>query len=113
MGHVPLLTQIQFAAIDRGDVASFVDNLFLVYVILIIAWIVMSWVISFRGSLPYNRPLRAVTGFIEDVVTPYLNVFRRILPPVGAGGMAIDLSPMIALILLLVAQAIIVGLING
>lgn len=104
---------LSFAAIDRGDVASFVDNLFLVYIILIFAWIVMSWVISFRGSIPYNRPLRAVTGFVEQSVTPYLNIFRRILPPIGAGGMALDLSPMIALILLFLVQGIVVGLIAG
>ena len=102
-----------FAAIDRGDVASFVDNLFLVYIILIIASIVISWVVTFRGSLPYYGPLRAVTGFIDEVVNPYLNVFRRLLPPIGAGGMALDLSPMIGLILLLLAQGIIVGLIAG
>ena len=100
-------------AIDRGDVASFVDNLFLVYIILIIAWIVIGWVVAFRGSIPYNRPLRAVTGFIEETVTPYLNVFRRLLPPIGGGGMAIDLSPMIGLILLFVVQGITVGLIRG
>jgi YggT family protein len=99
------------AAIDRNDVASFVDNLFLVFIILIIASIVISWVVTFRGSLPYNRPLRAVTGFIDEVVNPYLNVFRRLLPPIGAGGMALDLSPMIGLILLLLAQGIIVELI--
>lgn len=99
------------AAIDRNDVASFVDNLFLVFIILIIASIVVSWVVTFRGSLPYNRPLRAVTGFIDEVVNPYLNIFRRLLPPIGAGGMALDLSPMIGLILLLLAQGIIVELI--
>lgn len=99
------------AAIDRNDVASFVDNLFLVFIILIIASIVISWVVTFRGSLPYNRPLRAVTDFIDEVVNPYLNVFRRLLPPIGAGGMALDLSPMIGLILLLLAQGIIVELI--
>ena len=101
------------AAIDRGDVASFVDNLFLVYIIMILAWIVIGWVVAFRGSLPYNRPLRAVTGFIEETVTPYLNLFRRLLPPIGAGGIAIDLSPMIGLILLFLVQGITVGLIQG
>ncbi len=101
------------AAIDRGDVAAFVDNLFLVYIILIISSIAISWVISFRGSLPYNRPVRAVAGFIEETTSPYLNAFRRFLPPIGAGGMALDLSPMIGLILLFVMQAIVVGLIRG
>jgi YggT family protein len=100
------------AAIDRNDIAQYVDSLFTVYIILIFARIVLSWVITFRGSLPYNPVLRAVTGFIEQVVDPYLNLFRRILPPIGGGRMAFDLSPIIAVILLLIVQAIVVGLIN-
>lgn len=101
------------AAIDRGDIAQYVDSLFLVFVILIFARIAISWVVSFRGSLPYNTPLRAVTGFVEETVDPYLNLFRRVLPPVGGSRLALDLSPMIALIVLLLAQAIVVGLIRG
>ena len=49
------------AAIDRNDIAQYVDSLFTVYIILIFARIVLSWVITFRGSLPYNPMLRAVT----------------------------------------------------
>jgi YggT family protein len=101
------------AAIDRGDVAQFVDALFLVFIILVIASVAISWYVSFRGSLPYNSALRAVTGFVEETTSPYLNLFRRFLPPVGAGGMAIDLSPMIGLILLFLARSIVVGLIEG
>ena len=99
-------------AITRNDVAQYVDSLFLVYVILIFARIVISWVVTFRGSLPYNPVLRAVTNFIEQVVDPYLNLFRRLLPPVGGGRMSLDLSPIIAVIVLLVVQGIVVGLIN-
>lgn len=101
------------AAIDRNDVALFVDSLFLVYIIMIFASIAISWVVTFRGSLPYNRPLRAVTGFIDECVNPYLNMFRRVLPTVGIGGMGLDLSPMIALIVLFIVRAIVVGLIGG
>jgi YggT family protein len=101
------------AAIDRNDVAEFVDNLFLVYIILVIASVAISWVVNFRGSLPYNRPVRALAGFIEETTGPYLNAFRRFMPSVGAGGMAIDLSPMVGLILLFIAQAVVVGLIRG
>jgi uncharacterized protein YggT (Ycf19 family) len=101
------------AAIDRDDIALYVDNFFLVCIIMIFASIAISWVVTFRGSLPYNRPLRAVTGFLDETVTPYLNLFRRMLPSFGGGGMAIDLSPMIALIALFVVRAIVVGLIRG
>jgi YggT family protein len=100
------------AAIDRNDVAQFVDKLFFVYLILIFARIVISWVITFRGSLPYSRPLRAVTDFIESAVDPYLNFFRRFLPPLGGGRMMLDLSPIVGVLVLVLVQSIVVGLIN-
>jgi len=99
-------------ALTRNDIAQYVDSLFLVYIILIFARIVLSWVIAFRGSLPYNRALRAVTDFIESVVDPYLNLFRRFLPPVGGSRMALDLSPIVGVIVLVILQGIVVGLIN-
>jgi YggT family protein len=101
------------AAIDRDDVALYVDNVFLVFIIMIFTSIAISWVVMFRGSLPYNRPLRAVTGFLDETVTPYLNVFRRFLPSVGVGGMGLDLSPIVALIFLFIVRAVVVGLIGG
>jgi uncharacterized protein YggT (Ycf19 family) len=100
-------------SIDRADVANYVDSLFLVFIILVISSVAISWVVNIRGSLPYNAPLRAVTGFIDETTSPYLNAFRRVLPTVGAGGMGLDLSPMVGLIMLFVVRAIIVGLISG
>ena len=101
------------AGIDRNDVAVYVEAVFYVMIILIIARIAMSWYINFRGAIPYITPLRAVTGFIEETVDPYLNFFRRRLPAIGGGGLALDLSPMVGLIVLFLAQAIIAGLIRG
>ena len=100
-------------AIDRNDVAQYVDSLFLVYIIMIVTRIVLSWVINFRGSIPYNPALRATTGFIEESVDPYLRVWRRVLPTIGGSRMAIDLSPIVGIIVLSLLQGIVVGLING
>lgn len=100
-------------ALGRNDVANFVDALFLVYIVLIFASIAISWVVAFRGSLPYNPVVRGVARFVDETTSPYLNLFRRFVPPIGAGGMGIDLSPMIALILLFVVRSIVVGLIAG
>ncbi|HET9676209.1 MAG TPA: YggT family protein [Solirubrobacterales bacterium] len=97
-------------ALNRGDVADYVAALFLVYVILIFARIV----ISFVPRMPYRPWLRAVLDFVTETTDPYLNFFRRFLPPIGrGGGFALDLSPMIGLIVLFVAEAIVVGLIRG
>jgi YggT family protein len=99
-------------AVDRVDIANYVDALFTVFLILIIARIVLSWIQMFR-PLPYNMPLRATVGFVEESVDPYLNVFRRLIPPIGGGGMGIDLSPMIGIILLLILQNVVVNAIAG
>ncbi|HEX5526179.1 MAG TPA: YggT family protein [Solirubrobacterales bacterium] len=96
-------------ALNRGDVADYVSALFIVYVILIFARIV----ISFVPRMPYRPWLRTVLDFISETTDPYLNFFRRFLPPVGGGGFALDLSPMIGLIVLFVLDAVIVGLIRG
>jgi YggT family protein len=96
-------------AFDRGDIADYVSALFVVYVILIFARIV----ISFVPRMPYRPWLRTVLDFVSETTDPYLNFFRRFLPPVGGGGFALDLSPMIGLFVLFVAQAIVVGLIRG
>ena len=63
--------------------------------------------------MPYRPWLRSVLDFITETTNPYLNIFRRFLPPVGGGGFALDLSPMIGIILLFVARAVVVGLIRG
>lgn len=96
-------------ALDRGDVADYVSALFVVYVILIFARIVLSFV----PRMPYRPWLRSVLDFVTETTDPYLNFFRRFLPPIGGGGFALDLSPMIGLIVLFVAQAVVVGLIRG
>ena len=95
-------------AITRGDVADYVAALFLIYIILIFIRVLLSWV----PRMPYNPALRAVVDFIHQVTDPYLNVFRRILPPIGGRGMALDLSPILAIIVLLIAQGVVVGLID-
>jgi YggT family protein len=94
-------------ALTRNDIADYVEALFLVYLILIFARILLSWI----PRLPYNRYLRAVVDFIHQVTDPYLNLFRRVLPPVGGRGFALDLSPIIAVVVLLIAQTVVVNLI--
>ena len=69
-------------ALTRDDVAEYVSALFLVYIILILINVLLSWV----PRMPYNRALRAVVDFITETTNPYINLFRRILPPIGGGG---------------------------
>lgn len=96
-------------AITRGDVADYVAALFLVYIILILLNILISWV----PRMPYNPWLRATLDFITETTNPYLNLFRRVIPPLGGGGFALDLSPMIGIIVLLILRGVVVALIAG
>jgi YggT family protein len=93
----------------RGVIADYVGALFLVYLVLIIIRVLLTWI----PRLPYNRALRAAVGFVEEVTDPYLNLFRRFLPPIGGGGFALDLSPILAIILLIILQRVVVALIAG
>lgn len=97
------------AAITRGDIAGYLSTLFYVYSILILVKILLSWV----PRIPDNDLLRAIVRFVDDVTEPYLNIFRRLIPPVGVGGMGLDLSPIAALIVLQVIGTIIVRLVAG
>ena len=63
-----------------------IDNIFFIYYILLIVYILSSWVPVFRHS--------PVGELIGKVCEPYLKPFRKIIPPLG--GM-IDVSPIVAL----------------
>jgi YggT family protein len=97
-----------YLAITRNDVADYVNTLTLVYLVLIFIRILMSWI----PRMPYNRYLAAFLKFVSDVTDPYLNLFRRILPPVRMGGAGLDLSPIVATFVLIIVSEIVVGLID-
>jgi YggT family protein len=96
------------AAITRDDVARYVYTVALVYAVIIFIRILLSW---FR--LPYSRWLSVVLDFVTEVTDPYLNLWRRFLPLVRVGPGAIDLSPMVGTIVLLLVAGIVSGLIAG
>jgi YggT family protein len=94
-------------AVTRNDIASYVETLFLIYTILIFVRVLMSWF----TRIPYNRVLMAVLEFVRETTDPYLNLFRRFVPMVRIGPGALDLSPIVAIIVLAIVSRIVVGLI--
>lgn len=84
-----------FDAID--SLQSFVAVFIYVYVLLIFVFILTSWV-----RLPYSPWLQRIQRFLFDVCDPYLRLFRRVLPPLGP----LDLSPVVAVIVLLLLQRV-------
>ncbi|HUP33340.1 MAG TPA: YggT family protein [Gaiellaceae bacterium] len=100
MGDLATLTLLA----DLGDsLASFVEVFLWVYTLLLFAYIITSWV-----RLPYRPWLNRVQRFLYDVCDPYLRLFRRFLPPLGP----IDLSPMVAIFVLLIVRGVLVSLLE-
>jgi YggT family protein len=90
-----------------SQISGFISALILVYTILIIAYIFTSMYFNVGGRIPYSRWSRSILDFLRDVCEPYLAIFRRFIPPFGP----LDLSPMIAIIVLVVVGRIVVGVI--
>jgi YggT family protein len=93
----------------RNEIARYVDALFTVYLILIFAYVVVSIMYSVGIRPPYSRWWNGIVEFLRQVVEPYLRIFRRFLPMLGP----LDLSPMVATIVLIVVWRIVVSLIQG
>ena len=100
---------IALAAITRHNVADYVSAVIYVYIVLIFIHILLSMLFSFGMRVPYARWTDAVLTFLRDVCDPYLRQFRKFIPPLGA----LDLSPMVAIIVLYVVRVVLVGLIGG
>jgi uncharacterized protein YggT (Ycf19 family) len=80
-----------------SSVVSFVQVFIYVYSILILAYIITSWV-----RLPYSVWLNRVQRFLYDVCDPYLRLWRRVLPTFGP----LDLSPVVGVAFLYIISGI-------
>ena len=96
------------AASARVEIADFVQAVFSIYVLILIAWIVASLIFSLGVSPPYSRVGSAILDFLRDTTEPYLRIFRRLGLQFGP----IDFSPIVAIIVLQVVGALIVGAID-
>ena len=90
-----------------GDAISsaetFINVFCILYGLVIFVYIITSWL-----RLPYSPSLNRIQRFLYDVCEPYLRIFRRLLPATGA----IDLSPMLALIFLIVIDRFLIWILD-
>jgi YggT family protein len=96
------------AASARTEIADFIGAFITVYVIVIIAWVVLSFIFSMGVRVPYSRWSNAVMDFLRDTSTPWLNLFRRLPLRVGP----LDLTPIVAILALQILGGILVGAIR-
>jgi YggT family protein len=67
-----------------------------IYVWVVIAAVVVSWLIAFGVINLYNQTARQIVHILEVLTEPLLRRIRRIVPPIGG----LDLSPLILILLL-------------
>jgi YggT family protein len=77
-----------------------------VYWIILLARIVLSWAMSLGWRPPYSGPLRTILDLIDTVTDPVLRPLRALMPPIRAGGVGLDLSPLIAFVILFVLRSV-------
>jgi YggT family protein len=87
-----------------STIGDFVSVFIYVYVLIIFAYIITSWI-----RLPYSIWLNRIQRFLYDVCEPYLRIFRRILPPLGP----LDLSPIIAIFSLFLVDRVIQAILDS
>jgi uncharacterized protein YggT (Ycf19 family) len=100
MGGTAMLGLL-YDAID--NVESFIWVFVYVYWLLILAYIITSWV-----RLPYSVWLNRIQRFLYDVCDPYLRLWRRILPTFGP----LDLSPVVGVLALWVLVKVITDILD-
>ncbi len=67
-------------------------QLLLAYLIIIFARIICSWF-----PISPDSTLASIYAFLHTVTEPVLGPLRRVIPPLGMGGMGLDLSPLIVI----------------
>lgn len=103
------VVEVVFAAVDRVNIAEYINTFIWIYTALIFIRILLSWI----TRIPYNRVLNALLQFVHDVTEPYLRIFRRFIPPLGGENLAIDLSPLIGLLVLQLVGRLVVSAVAG
>lgn len=88
-------------SINALTIARLVQTLFNFYSFLVLAYCLLSWFPIRSGGL-----MEDIGAVLQSIVGPYLNPFRRFLPPMGG----IDWSPVLAILVLNLLENLIIRL---
>ena len=74
------------------------------YTIILFIRVLVSWAFMFGFRPPYSGPLRTILDLLDDVTEPVLRPLRALIPPIRAGGVGLDLSIIIAFVILAILR---------
>lgn len=85
------------------ELLGFISSLITLYIYIIIASAVMSWLIAFNVINPYNQFVRSLWQAINALTEPLLRPIRRLLPDLGG----IDISPVVLILACAFVQSVV------
>ena len=75
-----------------------------VYTLILFMKVLASWAVMFGFRPPISGPLRWFLDLLDDVTEPVLRPLRAVIPPVRAGGVGLDISIIVAFVILAVLR---------
>ncbi|MGI9667974.1 MAG: YggT family protein [Acidimicrobiia bacterium] len=76
---------------------SFIISLLQLFSLLLIAWIVLSYIVVF-GRVTFDHPIAKAYRLLSRMIEPILKPIRAVVPSVRVGGASLDLSPLILIV---------------
>ncbi len=86
------------------ELLTFISYLITLYVYVILAMVIMSWLISFGVINGYNPTVRAIYDALRAMTEPLLRPIRQVMPDLGA----IDISPIVLLLGCMFVQSVVI-----
>jgi YggT family protein len=85
------------------ELLSFINLVINLYIWIIIAGAIMSWLIAFNVINPYNQFVRSLWMGLNALTEPALRPIRRFLPDLGG----VDISPMVLILICWFVQIVV------
>jgi YggT family protein len=85
------------------ELLGFISSLITLYIYIIIAGAVMSWLMAFNVVHPYNPFVRSVWQALNALTEPLLRPIRRWMPDLGG----VDISPVVLILACAFVQSVV------
>jgi len=85
---------MSFSQVLLGPLAYLIDTVLDLYMFVVIAAVIASWLVAFGVLNMRNDLARQLIHVLDALTEPVLRPVRKIIPPIGG----LDLSPVIVLI---------------
>jgi YggT family protein len=86
------------------ELLGFINYLLNLYIYVLLASVIYSWLVAFNVINPYNQFVRTLGQALDAVTEPFLRPIRRMMPDLGG----LDISPMVLILIIFFIQSVII-----